>query len=101
MQINLVKDFGIDPMPELKKFYFDRHIQNKMIADWLKAYPVEVGRMLSENKIPNKYKNQMDNLQFEIINWEQKHGKIFNSGMISKPPTLKKTSPPTPKHKQV
>jgi hypothetical protein len=114
MRIDL-KQFSIDPMPELKKFFFDRHIQDTKIKNWLgdEVYLMAVGRWLSGNKqIPDKYKSQMDNLKQSIIEWEKEHGTIFNHGHVltdnisvtkrNGPPTpKKKTSPPTLKNKQI
>ena len=81
MTIDLIKEFGIEPCPPLKKFYMDRHISDKKIADWLGVSSMTIGRWL-KGTIPNKYKSQMEELQQEILDWEKINGQVFNAGSV-------------------
>ena len=81
MSIDLINVFGTDPHPPLKKFYMDRLIPDKKIANWLGVSSMTVGRWL-KGAIPNKYKPQMEELQQEIIEWEKQNGMIFNGGSV-------------------
>lgn len=95
----LVQVFGINRESNKKRFFMDRHIKDKMIAEWLEGVSsMSVGRWLKDNTpIPDKYKSRMELLKQAIIQWEIEHGRMFNH--FINPPTPKKTSPPTLKNR--
>jgi hypothetical protein len=89
MSIDLIKEFSTDPHPPLKKFYMDRLISDKKIANWLGVSSMTVGRWFKDT-IPDKYKPQMEELYQEILEWEKQNGMIFNGGSV----LIDNTDPP-------
>jgi hypothetical protein len=71
------------PTPKLigrKLFFKERHISNSKIAKLFEVSAQAVGYWLNERKeYPPDREEQFKELIKEITEWEEKHGRIFNS----------------------
>lgn len=94
MDINMEELFGLRPFKQdkpkeklpvkvatLRKFFSDRYISNAKIGKVIGVSGVLVGKWFSGGKpIPKEREVKLLELKQEFIEWENEHGRMFNSG---------------------
>jgi len=65
---------------DLKGFFKERHINNYKIADAIECPPQRISMWFGgQCHTPYKWKVKLESIKQMLIDWEDKHGFIFNS----------------------
>ena len=74
------KEKAVSDVEDIRVFFNERHISNKRIADVLEVQPQQVGYWFNGRQAtPPKRKTELGVLMQMVLDWENIHGRIFNS----------------------